>query len=110
MLEPQTTGRAPTAQVAIKTTEGEASNYHQVGLVTGKFFIGLYDYESRQRNDISFKKGNRLELLDDRYCNVLFFFVTFVPNFVFVQRQRMVESKAYRYRKDWIHTKKLRCT
>ena len=30
--------------------------------------IALYDYNAREISDMSFRKGDRMELLDDRYA------------------------------------------
>ena len=32
----------------------------------------LYDYQARQHDDLSFKKGDRLEVSADRYVDLLF--------------------------------------
>jgi hypothetical protein len=31
--------------------------------------IALYDYNAREISDMSFRKGDRMELLDDRYAS-----------------------------------------
>ena len=33
--------------------------------VTGKIFVALYDYEARTSEDLSFQKGEQLEILND---------------------------------------------
>ena len=33
-----------------------------------RMLIALYDYNAREISDMSFRKGDRMELLDDRYA------------------------------------------
>lgn len=49
--------RAPTHQAS------QASM--STGVSPSKLFIALYDYEARTDEDLSFKKGNQLEILND---------------------------------------------
>lgn len=34
-----------------------------------RMLIALYDYNAREISDMSFRKGDRMELLDDRYAS-----------------------------------------
>lgn len=35
--------------------------------MTPRILIALYDYNARENSDMSFRKGDRMELLDDRF-------------------------------------------
>lgn len=40
-------------------------------MVTGHFIVkALYDYQARQRDDLSFKKGDKLDVMGDRSVRV----------------------------------------
>ena len=42
-----------------------------LGLLSGpRMLIALYDYNAREISDMSFRKGDRMELLDDRYESI----------------------------------------
>lgn len=39
---------------------------HFPGIAGPRILIALYDYNARENSDMSFRKGDRMELLDDR--------------------------------------------
>ena len=39
-----------------------------------RMLIALYDYNARENSDMSFRRGDRMELLDDRYSDYNFFY------------------------------------
>ena len=46
-----------------------------------RMLIALYDYNARENSDMSFRRGDRMELLDDRYSDYNFFYWTIFWNF-----------------------------
>ena len=46
-------------------TSGDATAGNLLPLVGGKVFVALYDYDARTDEDLSFKKGEHLEILND---------------------------------------------
>lgn len=40
-------------------------------MADGKVFIALYDFDARTDEDLSFRKGEHLEILDDSQCEWL---------------------------------------
>ena len=53
--------------VAIATPSGSGSSPagRNDSLSTGKIFVALYDYDARTDEDLSFKKGEVLEIIND---------------------------------------------
>ena len=39
----------------------------------GRVVVAMYNYQAREATDVSFTKGDRMEVLDDRLNVVLFF-------------------------------------
>lgn len=53
-----------------------------LGLSSGpRMLIALYDYNSREISDMSFRKGDRMELLDDRFVRLLILLFVYIRIF-----------------------------
>ncbi len=46
---------------------GRMESPNGIGTMMPRMLIALYDYNAREISDMSFRKGDRMELLDDRY-------------------------------------------
>jgi fyn-related kinase len=62
------TGNVDNSQMAGRVTQGanNITGSNDLGLSSSKIFIALYDYDARTDEDLSFKKGEHLEILDDK--------------------------------------------
>lgn len=55
----------PVAAIATPTGSGSSPAGRNDSLSTGKIFVALYDYDARTDEDLSFKKGEVLEIIND---------------------------------------------
>jgi len=50
--------------------------YFTSGFIGRKIVRALYDYDARQNDDLNFKKGDRMEIVGNRYFRHSLFVVT----------------------------------
>lgn len=55
----------PTDKLENESESGQANNRGPPSTITSKVFVALYDYEARTDEDLSFRKGEHLEIIDD---------------------------------------------
>ncbi|XP_064624330.1 tyrosine-protein kinase Src42A-like [Lineus longissimus] len=61
------TGNVDNNQMPSRVNPGaNITGSNDLGLSNSKIFIALYDYDARTDEDLSFKKGEHLEILDDK--------------------------------------------
>ncbi len=58
----------------IKLANGDKSSKKKLQYGTDKIYVAIYDYDARTDEDLTFRVGDLLKIIDDRFVLKIFLF------------------------------------